>query len=52
MEKKKHSSSWITTPVLLAWEEHAELGPLIQRGFSNNGDAEKVQQFIDFIHKY
>ncbi|GAN08978.1 hexaprenyl pyrophosphate synthetase [Mucor ambiguus] len=42
IEKKKHNAGWITAPVLLAWEEHAELGPLIERGFSEPGDAEKV----------
>lgn len=26
----------------MAWEEHAELGPLIERGCSESGDAEKV----------
>ncbi|KAK4515157.1 uncharacterized protein ATC70_002767 [Mucor velutinosus] len=46
IEKKQHSSGWITAPVLLAWEEHAELGPLIERGFIEKGDAEKARLLV------
>ncbi|KAI8646712.1 solanesyl pyrophosphate synthase [Parasitella parasitica] len=45
-KKKKHNSGWITAPVLLAWEEHAELGTLIERGFSNEGDAERARLLV------
>jgi hexaprenyl-diphosphate synthase len=33
-----------TAPVLYAWEEHPELGPLIERKFSHTGDVEQVMQ--------
>lgn len=31
-----------TAPVLFAWEEFPELGPLIKRKFSKEGDVEMV----------
>jgi hexaprenyl-diphosphate synthase len=31
-----------TGPALFAWEEHSEMGPLIQRKFENEGDVELV----------
>ena len=31
-----------TGPALFAWEEHPEIGPLIQRKFKENGDVELV----------
>jgi hexaprenyl-diphosphate synthase len=31
-----------TAPVLFAWQEFPELGPLIKRKFSEPGDVEKV----------
>jgi geranylgeranyl pyrophosphate synthase len=40
---KKLASAWINAPVLLAWEESPELGPLIERGFNHEGDKEKVR---------
>ncbi|KAI8047095.1 isoprenoid synthase domain-containing protein [Gilbertella persicaria] len=36
----------ITTPVLLAWEEFPELGPFIERGFKQEGDAEQARVLI------
>lgn len=40
-----------TAPVLFAWEEFPELGPLIKRKFSEEGDVEMVnmmsQQDVD-----
>ena len=33
-----------TGPALFAWEEHPELGPLIERRFSQPGDVELVRQ--------
>lgn len=41
---KKLASSWINAPVLLAWEEFSELGPLIKREFSQEGDIEQVKR--------
>lgn len=32
-----------TGPVLYAWEEHAEMGPLIERRFEREGDVELVR---------
>lgn len=32
-----------TGPALFAWEEHAEMGPLIERKFSQEGDVELVR---------
>lgn len=32
-----------TAPVLFAWEEFPELGDLIKRKFSQEGDVEKVK---------
>lgn len=38
-----------TGPALYAWEEHAEMGPLIERKFEQPGDVELVSQaFILF----
>lgn len=31
-----------TGPALFAWEEHPELGPLIERKFKEEGDVERV----------
>ena len=33
-----------TGPALFAWEEHPELGPLIERKFKEPGDVELVRQ--------
>ncbi|KAF5374968.1 hypothetical protein D9758_000504 [Tetrapyrgos nigripes] len=35
-----------TGPLLYAWEDHPELGPLILRNFSNSGDAEHARHLI------
>ncbi|CAG8700334.1 6822_t:CDS:2, partial [Cetraspora pellucida] len=35
-----------TAPVLYAWEEYPELGPLIGRNFSQGGDVEKARQLV------
>ncbi|CAG8451174.1 4839_t:CDS:2 [Acaulospora morrowiae] len=35
-----------TAPVLYAWEEHPELGPLINRKFSQKGDVEKARELV------
>jgi hexaprenyl-diphosphate synthase len=35
-----------TAPVLYAWEEYPELGPLIKRRFSQEGDVKKVLTFF------
>lgn len=32
-----------TGPALFAWEEHPELGPLIERKFKQPGDVELVR---------
>ena len=37
-----------TGPALFAWEEHPELGPLIERKFQQPGDVELVRQFLRF----
>ena len=34
-----------TGPALFAWEEHPELGPLIERKFKQPGDVELVRRF-------
>jgi len=34
-----------TGPALFAWEEHPELGPLIERKFKEPGDVELVRRF-------
>ena len=34
-----------TGPALYAWEEHAEMGPLIERKFEQDGDVELVSLF-------
>ena len=43
MDQKKMSQQ-ITAPFLFAWEEVPELGPLIEREFSQEGDMEKVMR--------
>ncbi|KAI9336887.1 isoprenoid synthase domain-containing protein [Pilaira anomala] len=43
---KKVASDWINAPVLLAWEEFSELGPLIKREFSEEGDIEKARVLV------
>jgi len=35
-----------TGPALYAWEEHAEMGPLIQRKFENEGDVELARDLV------
>lgn len=40
-----------TAPVLYAWEEYPELGPLIKRKFSQEGDVKKVRFFFFKKHK-
>ena len=35
-----------TGPALYAWEEHPEMGMLIQRKFKEVGDVEKVRFFF------
>ena len=32
-----------TGPAIFAWEEHPEMGPLIERKFSQEGDVEMVR---------
>jgi len=39
-------SSYPTGPLLHAWDNHPELGPLILRNFSNSGDAEQVCEHL------
>lgn len=39
---RKLPSAWINAPVLLAWDELPEMGPLIKREFNEEGDVEKV----------
>ena len=34
-----------TGPALYAWEEHPELGELMQRKFEKKGDVERVSTF-------
>lgn len=41
--ERKLPSAWINAPVLLAWKELPELGPLIKREFSEEGDVEQVR---------
>jgi hexaprenyl-diphosphate synthase len=31
-----------TAPVLFAWDQYSELGPMIKRKFENAGDVERV----------
>ena len=38
-----------TGPALYAWEEHPEMGILIQRKFKEAGDLEKVYVFYFFF---
>jgi hexaprenyl-diphosphate synthase len=38
-----------TAPVLFAWEEFPELGPLIKRKFSQEGDVEMVMKSFDAL---
>ncbi|RIA87551.1 solanesyl pyrophosphate synthase [Glomus cerebriforme] len=35
-----------TAPVLYAWEEYPELGPLIKRKFSQEGDEKKARELV------
>jgi len=35
-----------TGPALFAWEEHPELGPLIERKFKQEGDVELARDFV------
>ncbi|KAH8926730.1 terpenoid synthase [Atractiella rhizophila] len=35
-----------TAPVLFAWEEYAELGPMVERKFSKPGDVEKARELV------
>ncbi|THG96942.1 hypothetical protein EW026_g4974 [Hermanssonia centrifuga] len=35
-----------TGPALFAWEEHPELGPLIERKFKQEGDVELAREFV------
>ncbi|KAI8869400.1 terpenoid synthase [Ramicandelaber brevisporus] len=35
-----------TAPVLFAWQEYPELGPLIQRRFSEPGDSQRAWQLV------
>lgn len=35
-----------TGPALYAWEEHPDLGPLIERKFENAGDVELVSSLL------
>lgn len=39
-----------TGPALYAWEEHPEMGPLIQRKFKNAGDVEMVSFNLSVYH--
>ncbi|THV06541.1 terpenoid synthase [Dendrothele bispora CBS 962.96] len=39
-------SPYPTGPLLHAWEDYPELGPLILRNFSNSGDVEQVQHLV------
>ena len=38
-----------TGPALFAWEEHPELGPLIERKFKEPGDVELVRQLCTIL---
>jgi len=38
-----------TAPVLFAWRDYPELGPMIKRKFEDNGDVEKVLKLIRCI---
>ena len=38
-----------TGPALFAWEEHPELGPLIERKFKEPGDVELVRRFSHLV---
>lgn len=40
-----------TGPVLFAWEEHPELGPLIERKFKEEGDVERVSVLLISVRK-
>ncbi|CAO3699141.1 unnamed protein product [Rhizopus stolonifer] len=40
--KRTIPEAWINAPVLIAWKEYPELGPIIERQFSQEGDMEKV----------
>src|ERR1700720_1661646 len=39
----------VTGPALYAWEEHAEMGPLIERKFEQEGDVELVSQGFSLV---
>ncbi|KAI8989594.1 isoprenoid synthase domain-containing protein [Pilobolus umbonatus] len=42
----KNMAGWISAPVLLAWKEVPELGPIIERQLSEQGDMEKVRALV------
>jgi hexaprenyl-diphosphate synthase len=35
-----------TAPVLFAWHDYPELGPMIKRKFENIGDVERVETLL------
>lgn len=43
---RKLPSAWINAPVLLAWDELPEMGPLIKREFNEEGDVEKARLLV------
>lgn len=42
----KNTPGWLSAPVLLAWEDVAELGPIIERQMSEEGDMEQVRLMV------
>lgn len=40
-----------TGPALFAWEEHPEMGPLIERKFSQEGDVELVRYSCFYLDR-
>ena len=40
-----------TGPALFAWEEHPELGPLIERKFKQPGDVELVRRLLRYLYR-
>ena len=40
----------VTGPALFAWEEHPQMGPLIQRKFENPGDVDLVSLAFRILH--
>ncbi|KAI9483693.1 MAG: solanesyl pyrophosphate synthase [Benjaminiella poitrasii] len=46
IKNKLRSSEGITAPLLLAWEEFSELGPLIERQFKHEGDTEQAHMLV------